>query len=99
MKIHDLKTDWEMWQAVAHGEKTAEFRRDDRGYAVGDVLRLFDPYYPSDALHALERVVTHIVRGPAYGIPEGYAMLSFRIATDADIEALIDSGNTMLGGM
>lgn len=37
---HDLKTVDPWFAAVAKGNKTAELRRDDRGFKVGDVVRL-----------------------------------------------------------
>jgi hypothetical protein len=45
MKVHDLKTHPEHFDAVERGEKTAELRRDDRGFEVGDalLLRRWDP--------------------------------------------------------
>ena len=38
--IHELKTWPEAWAAVRDGRKRFELRRDDRGFAVGDVLLL-----------------------------------------------------------
>lgn len=38
--IHELKTDPEVFDAVARGEKTFEIRKDDRGFSVGDTLLL-----------------------------------------------------------
>jgi len=37
---HDLKTWPEFFEAVEAGKKTFEVRFNDRGYKVGDVLRL-----------------------------------------------------------
>lgn len=72
---HTLKTEHDAWLAVRDGSKTAEFRRDDRGFKVGDLLRLKHGTDEATGL-VLHRRITHIVRGPAFGIPEGYAMLS-----------------------
>jgi hypothetical protein len=74
-QTHTLKTEHEAWMAVREGTKTAEFRRDDRGFQVGDLLRLKHGTDLATGL-VLHRRITHIVRGPAFGIPEGYAMLS-----------------------
>ena len=40
-KIHTLKTWPEQWDSVNSGEKKFEFRKDDRGFKVGDVLVLY----------------------------------------------------------
>ena len=85
--IHRLKTWPESWQAIDAGHKTAEFRLDDRGFEVGHFLELRE-WYP--LVRDGERVhggrftgrwmvvrVTHIERG--FGIPKGYAMLSFEM--------------------
>lgn len=40
MTTHALKTAPEHFQALMDGTKTAELRKDDRGFAVGDVLLL-----------------------------------------------------------
>lgn len=40
MKRHVLKCWPEFFDAIADGRKTFELRRDDREYAVGDVLEL-----------------------------------------------------------
>lgn len=46
---HDLKTWPEYFHDIFCGEKTFEFRKDDRGFSVGDVLNLkeFIPFNPS----------------------------------------------------
>ena len=72
-KIHVLKTAPAPWMSVRAGVKTAEFRRDDRGFEVNDILDL--RCITEDGASILKRI-THIVRGPLFGIPEGYAMLS-----------------------
>ncbi len=87
--FHDLKT----WPApfldIASGLKTFEYRKDDRGFEVGNTLHLRE-YVPErderkqggnwvagyyTGAHCY-RVVTHILRGPGFGIPEGYCIMS-----------------------
>lgn len=85
--VHDLKTDPEMFVAVCSGAKTHEIRKDDRGFAVGDILQLRETVYTGEEMAAGARLVysnrelcvhvTHIMRGPLYGIKEGWAILSF----------------------
>lgn len=93
-RVHELKTWPGHFDAVAEGRKTYELRRDDRGYAVGDVLRLreWDPiqvphvtrdYRPRGYTgREIERVVTHVLRdAPGFGLADGFALLSLAART------------------
>ncbi|MGL5925556.1 ASCH/PUA domain-containing protein [Chroococcidiopsis sp.] len=75
-KTHELKTHPEAFQAVEYGVKMAEFRKNDRDFAVGDILILrdYDPKTEQYSGKFIKRLVTHIQTG--YGIPDGYVMLS-----------------------
>jgi hypothetical protein len=86
----ELKTWPQSFEPTWRGEKRAEFRIADREFAVGDTLLLRE-WVPGrgggeDGYtgREIEAVVTHILLGPDFGIPEGYAMLS--IKTTAHIE-------------
>lgn len=87
MKTHRLKTWPEAFDATYRGEKTAEFRKNDRDFEVGDLVTLerWDPetevprplhVFPDLTLREIVKRITHIVYGPDFGIPKGYAMLS-----------------------
>lgn len=81
-RTHFLKTEPELWDATARGHRTAEFRRNDRDYHPGDHLvmqRGTDGHGPT-----LEVEVTHVVPGPAFGIPAEFAMLSHWPPLEAD---------------
>lgn len=84
---HNLKTYPGSFRAVKQGRKKAEFRKDDRVFQEGDYMRLQEwvptglatvgqatGHYTGEEL--LVRV-THVQPGGTYGIPKGYAMLSF----------------------
>lgn len=77
MATHELKTVQPHFSHVQSGAKRAEIRRDDRGFAVGDVLvlREYDP--ATDALTGrfVEARVTHVLRG-LEGLAEGWVSLS-----------------------
>ena len=75
---HDLKCWPEPFQAVVDGVKTAEYRRDDRGFAVGDGLLLCEWDYKTEKFTGRQVYVTvmHIVRGGTFGVPLGYAVMS-----------------------
>lgn len=82
MKVHKLKTWSEPWHAVQNGNKTFEYRKDDRGFADGDVLELHQ-WNGGFTGNYLQRVVTYILRGPDFGVPEGYVVMALsRSATD-----------------
>jgi hypothetical protein len=78
MQIHELKTWPGAFEPTRLGKKTAEFRKDDRGFKVGDLLLLRE-WRPDrgqyTGLSALFEV-TDIQWGPLWGIPEGYVMMS-----------------------
>jgi len=86
MRWHELKTDPDVFDAVALGLKTFEIRKDDRGFKVGDGLLLRRTRASGLAMKngaALEytgeeerRVITHILAGPVYGLAEGWVILS-----------------------
>jgi hypothetical protein len=94
MKIHEVKCWSDEFEAVANGAKTCEFRKDDRGYAVGDrfILREWSNlnWYSG---RTAEVVVTHIVRGPEFGVPTGYVAMSVQLT---DRAAKLDEANAKL---
>ena len=73
---HDLKTWPPYFGAVFDGSKTFEVRRDDRGYRVGDVLRLreWDPARGDYTGRECRRTVAYICRD-AEGLAAGFAVL------------------------
>lgn len=75
---HNLKTWPSAFVDTEKGVKRAEFRKDDRGFAVDDVLLLceWDPLISRFTGNQLLVVVKHLVRGPSFGIPEGYVVMS-----------------------
>lgn len=92
-RAHDLKTWPEPWEATRAGLKPFEFRLDDRGYAVGDLLRLckWDPgphggyldhrgcVVDGAALCAYLLVeVTYILTG-RHGVPVGYVVMGIKM--------------------
>ena len=97
MRIHELKTWPEPFEAVLDGRKCYEIRRDDRGYAVGDVLHLRE-WHPCDcddyevpragcdggAYTGREafRTVTYLTPGGAWGLPADLCVMS--IVDEAD---------------
>lgn len=91
MAKHSLKTWPESFEPIVAGQKTADFRKDDRRYNVGDTLRLRE-WSPETSYtkRVVEVKVTHILRGPDFGVPEGYVMMSFSFDTEARPEPVVD---------
>lgn len=78
---HELKTWQSYFHAIADGTKTFEIRRDDRGFRVGDTLRLRETEYGSGNYTGREerRLITQILRYESdLGLMDGYAILSLK---------------------
>jgi hypothetical protein len=82
MRKHELKTWPEPFDAVERREKHHEYRRDDRGFEVGDILVLhrWDPGKGCYTGRVLRVCVTYISRGPMFGVPDGYCVMSIEHA-------------------
>ena len=83
MKRHHLKTWPGPFSEMAFDRKTFEFRKNDRGFKVGDVLILkaWDPERGQYTGEHLTRVVTYLLKGGQFGMPDGYCCMSLRHAT------------------
>ena len=78
--IHELKCWPSYFAAIDAGTKTAELRKHDRDYKPRDVLVLRE-YDPLNGAFTGRRVfvqVTHVTKGGAFGLAEGFSMLSIR---------------------
>ncbi|GAA5139314.1 hypothetical protein GCM10023213_19800 [Prosthecobacter algae] len=88
MNTHTLKTDPELFDAVEAGLKTFEIRFDDRGYQVGDILRLRRTKYSAAEMKTGKELaydgrevlasVTKIVSGTEYGLHEGWVVMAIK---------------------
>lgn len=79
MSVHELKTWPEYFVPITEGRKNFEYRKNDRGFEVGDILLLRE--YEPDGMgrytgRFVERHVTFVLLGPLMGVPPGYAILS-----------------------
>lgn len=79
-KRHILKTWPEFFDAIAQGRKTFEVRLNDRGYRVGDVLELrrYEPKTDHYTGECIERQITYMLEGGAFGVDLGYAVLAIQ---------------------
>ena len=86
MITHELKTDPAVFDAVCEGRKTFEIRKDDRLFAVGDLLKLRKTKHSGREMAEgapleydgppLYVYVTYILRGPIYGLADGWVIMS-----------------------
>lgn len=91
MNTHDLKTDPNVWDDVAEGRKTFEIRLDDRGFKLGDRLVLRKTAHTSVEMNhgaplkycgALYVYVSYILRGPIYGLADGWVIMGITGISD-----------------
>jgi hypothetical protein len=78
---HELKTWPPFFNALLSGDKTFEARRNDRGFAHGDVLVLRE-WEPGGGYtgRSIRAVVTYMLHGGGgLGVESGYAVMGIRI--------------------
>lgn len=81
MRVHELKTWTQQFDALRLGDKTHEVRVNDRDYQEGDVLHLraWNPRtqrYTGDELLARVTFITH---GGNFGLPESLCCMSVKV--------------------
>ena len=74
---HDLKCWTEPYQAILNNLKRFELRKNDRPYAVGDILHLQE-WNPDTGYtgRSLDVEVTWMLSKWGDGLPEGYCIMS-----------------------
>ena len=84
MMEHVLKTWTKPFNAVLEGRKRHEYRIDDRPYQVGDVLRLREYIVCRKQFtgRELRATVTYLARGPVFGIPDAYLVMSIELVPE-----------------
>jgi hypothetical protein len=84
MRDHVLKCWPGPYAAMLAGEKLFEWRRDDRGYELGDRLAVFewDPSTAKYTGHGSYWIVTYILRG-RFAVPDGYCVMGLRRQSEA----------------
>jgi hypothetical protein len=85
MKRHELKTDISIFKLIMLGKKTAELRKDDRGFKPGHFLILKEWNSELKRFTGRQRCfkITHILRAEdGYpGLKKGFVMISMRPAS------------------
>lgn len=79
-RIHELKILPNPFEAKLRGLKPWEFRKDDRGYAVGDILneREYEPASNCFTGRSITEEIVFILQGGQYGIPTDYVIMTTR---------------------
>jgi hypothetical protein len=81
MVIHTLKILPCFMNPIYEGRKTAELRKDDRFFQIGDtiILQEWDMASASFLGREIEATITYIFHGPGFGLKLGYVMLCFKV--------------------
>ena len=78
--VHDLKLWSEYFKDVANGNKTFEVRKNDRGYKVGDSLKLAE-YCPTKKAYTgrtITKKVSYILEGGSFGVEKGFVIMGLK---------------------
>ena len=82
MTEHELKC-WPQWyEPQAKGDMHFDVRRNDREYAVGDIVHQREYAPPRSGFPAqytgreMKRKITHILEGGVFGVERGFCILS-----------------------
>lgn len=76
-KTHHLKTHPEPFRAVWDRHKSFEWRKNDRGFGLGDTL-ILQEYSPLENQYTgrfINAIVTYILYGGQLGIPADYCIM------------------------
>lgn len=78
MQEHYLKTWPDSFQAILDGTKTFEVRKNDRGFAVGDLLflREWSPVHQRLMGRQMHVRVTYILHGGRFGLPRDMCVMA-----------------------
>lgn len=77
-KEHVLKILPEYFEDVVTGKKTFELRKNDRGFALGDILTLKEFSGDKYTGREVNKLVTYILAGGKYGLEDGYVILGIK---------------------
>ena len=75
---HELKIKPEYFEAIFWESKKFEIRKNDRDFKVGDILFLREWDGGKYTGNQNAKRVTYILHGPAFGLEEGYCIMSIK---------------------
>lgn len=86
---HEIKADAAVFEASFKWLKNYELRFNDRDYQVGDMLKIRETQFTGAEMkagapliytdRAINREIAHVLRGPAYGLADGWVILAWGI--------------------
>lgn len=91
VKAHQLKCWPPVFHHVATGKKTFEYRKNDRGFLVGDILCLSE-YLPVKKIYTGKYImakVVYIVYGGQFGIPSEYCIMGIKCVPNYSVDGRI----------
>lgn len=77
-KEHDVKLAAEYWNDVVSGRKCFELRKNDRGYKVGDCLKMSEYKAGKETGRALRVEITYMLENYT-GLTDGYCILGIKL--------------------
>jgi hypothetical protein len=95
-RTHELKTLPPYFEAVAHGDKNFEVRRNDRGFQTGDrvVLREYDPASYGYSGREIRARIAYILPGDGVGLQAGYCVLGLaNVEQNTGVTRAVPSSN------
>lgn len=85
--LHELKIWPSFFCAVKEGRKTYEIRKNDRGFMVGDSIRL-NEYDLSHGYtgQSIDVKVTYLTEGGQWGLPDDICVMGIRLAAQPSVQ-------------
>ena len=84
-KIHELRCDFELFPDCVEGRKRFDIRKNDRGFRVGDVLKMLqtnrhdrDSYTGHHAFFSVD----YIIQDSNYGLKDGYCVMGITMLSN-----------------
>lgn len=89
MRVHNLKTDPQIFDRTWQGVKNFEVRWNDRDFQVGDLLILEETKHTGHEMkergfplkytgRSIVVKVTYLMKGPVYGLQNGWVIMAIK---------------------
>lgn len=96
-KVHDIKIAASYYDDVASGRKRFELRKNDRGYKVGDSLKMLEFKDGKHTGRIIDAEIIYMLEEYA-GLEEGYCILGIEVNTNSAEVSETDTGAEQLAG-